>query len=124
MGVANSPDLANLYRWWFERDINIMNDPKIPFYSCFINDCFALVYANSEEEALASIHKVQFDDCRIEWNMSDHYQVFLDMTLYVDEHKKLQHMPYCKNISHQERIPWISHHPLDVKRGTFISEMS
>jgi hypothetical protein len=33
-------------------------------------------------------------------------------------------MPYCKALSHQERIPWISHHPLNVKRGTFIGEMS
>ena len=95
-----------------------------PFYGHFIDDCFALVYANSEEEALASVQEVQFDDCRIEWNVSDHFQVFLDMTLYVDEHNKLQHMPYRKNMSHQERIPWISHHPLDVKRGTFIGEMS
>jgi len=95
-----------------------------PFYGHFIDDCFALVYANSEEEALASVQEVQFDDCRIEWNVSDHFQVFLDMTLYVDEHNKLQHMPYRKNMSHQERIPWIPHHPLDVKRGTFIGEMS
>ena len=46
------------------------------------------------------------------------------MTLYVDENQQLQHMPYRKALSHQERIPWISHHPLDVKRGTFIGEMS
>ena len=29
-----------------------------------------------------------------------------------------------KSWYHQERIPWISHHPVDVKRGTFIGEMS
>jgi len=46
------------------------------------------------------------------------------MTLYIDEYNTLQHMPYHKTQSHQERIPWISHHPLDVKRGTFIGEMS
>jgi hypothetical protein len=33
-------------------------------------------------------------------------------------------MPYRKQLSHQEIIPWISHHPLDVKRGNFIGEMS
>jgi hypothetical protein len=33
-------------------------------------------------------------------------------------------MPYCKALSHQERIPWISHHPFDIKRETFIGEMS
>lgn len=46
------------------------------------------------------------------------------MTVYRDEFGKLQHMPFRKARSHQERIPWISHHPFDVKRGTFIGEMS
>jgi hypothetical protein len=123
MGITNSPDLANLYSWYFKRDINIMNNPKIPFYGHFTDNCFALVYANSEEEALANIHKVKFDDYRIEWNVSDHYQVFLDMMLYIDQFNELQHMSYHKNMFHQERIPCIPH-PLDVKRGTFIGEMS
>jgi len=46
------------------------------------------------------------------------------MTIYRDADNRLQHMPYRKARSHQERIPWISHHPLDVKRGTYIGEMS
>jgi len=33
-------------------------------------------------------------------------------------------MPYRKNGNHQERLPWISAHPYDVKRGTFLGEMS
>ena len=108
----------------YERKCNILNDPLVPFYGRYIDDVFAIVYANSEEEALAHIQNVEFDDCRIEWNVSDRFQVFLDMTLYIDEYNTLQHMPYRKTQSHQERIPWISHHPLDVKRGTFIGEMS
>jgi hypothetical protein len=124
MGVADSPDLANLYGWHFEKALNIHNHPLIPFYGRYIDDVCAIVYASSENEARTIINTVQFDDCIIEWNVSDQYQVFLDMTLYVDENRKLQHMPYRKALSHQERIPWISHHPLDVKRGTFIGEMS
>ena len=46
------------------------------------------------------------------------------MLLFVDENNKLQHKPFRKARSHQERIPWISHHPEDVKHGTFIGEMS
>jgi len=46
------------------------------------------------------------------------------MCLYKDQYSVLQHMPYRKSRSHMERIPWASHHPLDVKRGTFIGEMS
>jgi hypothetical protein len=46
------------------------------------------------------------------------------MLLYKDADKTLRYMPYRKNGNHQERIPWISSHPYDVKRGTFLGEMS
>ena len=67
---------------------------------------------------------VQFDGCTIEWSASDHYAHFLDMTLYRDDKRCLQWRPYRKPGNHMERIPWISHHPLDVKRGTFLGEMT
>ena len=44
--------------------------------------------------------------------------------VYIDEHNRLQHRPYMKARNAQERIPWISAHPYDVKRGTFYGEMS
>lgn len=125
MGVADSPDLANLYGYYFERRCKIMNNVNIPFYGRYIDDCLAIVYASSENEARDYIaNKVKFDNCTIEWNVSDNHQTFLDMTLYFDHHRRLQHMPYRKAHNHQERIPWISYHPLDVKRGTFSGEMS
>ena len=46
------------------------------------------------------------------------------MMLFKDEHGHLQHMPYRKKLSHTERIPWISAHPVDVKRGVFFGEIS
>ena len=124
MGVADSPDLANLYGWYFERNAQVTSHPAIAYYGRYIDDCLAIVYASSKAEALNHLKIVAFDDCVIEWEASDQFQVFLDMTIYRDEHNMLQHMPYRKSLSHQERIPWISHHPLDVKRGTFIGEMS
>ena len=124
MGVADSPDLANLFGFYFERKVGVLDQPNIPFYGRYIDDCIALVYASSEQEALQALSIVKFDGCTIEWNVSDQYQPFLDMTIYRDEFGKLQHMPYRKARSHQERIPWISHHPFDVKRGTFIGELS
>jgi hypothetical protein len=50
---------------------------------------------------------------------------FLDMTVFVDRASNtLEHKPYRKPLNHFERIPWISAHPKDVKRGTFLGEMS
>ena len=101
-----------------------LKDPRIIFYSCYIDDCLSIIYADSEDEALNIINKLKIRPCTIEWNLSQWSQPFLDMLLFVDKYNTLQHKPFCKARSHQERIPWISHHPLDVKRGTFIGEMS
>jgi hypothetical protein len=110
---------------FFEEKAHIMSDPKVPFYGRYIDDCLAIVYASTEQEAVEYMtHKIVIDTCTIEWSASWWSQPFLDMLLYRDEFNLLQHMPYKKMLNHHERIPWISHHPLDVKRGTCISEMS
>jgi hypothetical protein len=124
MGVASAPDLAQLYGWKFECVSKILENPLVAFYGRFIDDIFAIVYAQTELEALNICKKVEFYNCTIEWNVSDHFVNFLDMTIYRDEYNRMQHMPFRKARSHMERIPWISHHPLDVKRGTYIGEMS
>jgi hypothetical protein len=125
MGVADSPDLANLFGAFFEQHVKILEDPAIAFYGRYIDDCLAIVYAQSEGEAVDYLQsKIRFDGCTIEWEASDSSKPFLDMLLYIDERSKLQWMPYRKARNHTERIPWISHHPLDVKRGTFMGEMS
>lgn len=126
MGVADSPDLANLYGYYFERRNGILNHPQIPFYGRYIDDCLAIVYASSDREAINVVAGlVKFDGCQIEWSASDHFQNFLDMTIYRDPaDNRIQHMPFRKARNHQERIPWISHHPRDVKRGTYLGELS
>jgi len=124
MGVACSPDLANLYGLYFELICGIQSQPDIVFYGRYIDDCLAIVKATSEADALTKVGTVQFDGCVIEWSASRSHQPFLDMLLYNDIYGDLQYMPYRKARNHMERIPWASHHPLDVKRGTFIGEMS
>jgi hypothetical protein len=125
MGVACSPDLANLYGAYFEQKCKILENNNIHYYGRYIDDCVAIVYAESERQALDLLsNTVQFDNCVITWDCSDSHQPFLDMLLYKDSDNTLQHMPYRKNGNHQERIPWISAHPYDVKRGTFLGEMS
>lgn len=45
--------------------------------------------------------------------------------LYIDAAtNQAEHTPYRKALNHKEHIPWASHHPKDVKRGTYIGEMS
>jgi hypothetical protein len=125
MGVADSPDLANLFGYYFEKRNKVCDHPNVFYYGRYIDDCLAIVYAQSEQEAVDLLSGlVQFDNCTITWDCSDSSQPFLDMLLYKDADNTLQHMPYRKRGNHQERIPWISAHPYDVKRGTFFGEMS
>lgn len=124
MGVASSPDLAILYGAYYELQKGIVGHPLVPFYGRYIDDCLAIVYASSEEEAIRIVSRVEFDGCTIEWEASEMYANFLDMTIYKDESLSLHHRPYRKSASHMERIPWISAHDQSVKRGTFLGEMS
>ena len=124
MGVADSPDLANLFGVYYETKCNILGDHRILYYGRYIDDLLMIVYAKSREEAMLITEKISFDTCQITWDASPQKQPFLDMLLYVDQFGKLAHMPYRKSGSHQERVPWISHHPIDVKKGTFIGELT
>ena len=125
MGVSCSPDLANLYRCYFEERVNIYSHPNVPFYERFINDCIGLVYALDEKDTISFFsNTIKFDNCTIEWSASDSYMTFLDMTLFFDKDKILQWKLFRKPLNHFEQIPWISTHPLYVKKGTFVSELS
>ena len=127
MGIACSPQLANLYGAKFENVImeeQIMKD-RVPFYGRYLDDVLAIVYAESSDEALAIAKRIEFKDVEVEWSASEWHTPFLDMFVYIDPaSRQLEHKPYRKPLNHRERIPWASHHPKDVKKGTFIGEMS
>lgn len=93
-------------------------------YGRFIDDIFAVVYAESEGEALRILSVVNYENCQIEWSCSDQTQTFLDMQIYIGPQNRIGWRPFRKARNHLERIPWISNHPNSVKRGTFLGEMS
>jgi hypothetical protein len=124
MGVADAPDLANLYGCHFEKLNGILHHPQVVFYGRYIDDCFSIVYAESSDEALRIVSdRVIFDGCVIEWAVSDSQCQFLDATIFKDK-SSLKWKPYVKARNNRERIPWVSHHPVDVKRGVYIGELS
>ena len=106
MGVASSPDLANLYGCFFEDRVGIHLHPDIPFYRKYIDDCLSLVYAKDKLSAKHLLeNSIVFDNCTIEWSASDSYMIFLDMTLFFDKNKTLQWHSYRKLLNHFEHIP-------------------
>ena len=124
MGIHCSPDMANLYGAKFEEEILRNNNPFL-FYGRYIDDVLGVVIAPSREAAISAASRIKFDDCTIEWEASEWNTPFLDMLVYIDPVSgKIEHKPYRKALNHHERIPWASHHPKDVKKGTFLGEMS
>ncbi|CCM06661.1 uncharacterized protein FIBRA_08946 [Fibroporia radiculosa] len=130
MGVACSPDIANLFGAWFEEHALLdgdghWRDPRIVFYNRYIDDCFSIVRANSAADAVMILESaIHFEGCTIEWDASDLSVAFLDMSITIDPEGWVDWKPYRKARNHLERIPWASHHPNDVKKGTFLGEMS
>jgi len=96
MGAACSPDIANLYGAYIESLFT--EDPYIPFFGRFIDDCLAIVYASSATEAvrLAS-EKAKYDGVDLTWSASEWGAPFLDMHLYVDPaSNQIEHKAYRK----------------------------
>jgi hypothetical protein len=123
MGVACSPDLANLFGCFYEE--KVLPDDRIPFFGRFIDDVLAVVYADSAELALAAASIISYEGVELEWSVSEWNTPFLDLLVYIDPSSgQIEHKPFRKARNHLERIPWTSHHPKDVKKGTFVGEMS
>jgi hypothetical protein len=99
---------------------------NVAFYGRFIDDGFMILYADSAEDGLSYAKKlVQFGDLTLMWEVSEYSLSFLDMTVYIDQVTgKIEHRPFHKACSYLEQIPFVSHHPLDVRKGTFLGEMS
>ena len=132
MGVADSPVLANLYSASTEVPPSRLPKHKYPagpllFYRRYIDDCFCIVLAQSECEARTFVETtVSIDGCVIKWDVSAMSCVFLDLWIYLNpsDPTRVHFKPYRKANNHRERLPWISHHPIDVKKGTFVGELS
>ena len=123
MGVACSPDIANIYA--IPADKEILSHPAVLFYRRYIDDIFAVIQAPSAHEALdIAKNNWHLEGCSIDWATPGKNLIFLDMFINLDEHNTVQWRPYRKPGNHLERVPWDSAHPYDVKRGTFIRELS
>jgi len=106
MGVASSPDLANLYGCFFEDRVGVHSYPDISFYRRYIDDCLSLVYTKDKLSAKRLLENlIIFNNCTIEWSASDSYMTFLNMRLFFDKDKSLQWQPYRKLLNHFECIP-------------------
>ncbi|KDN33143.1 hypothetical protein RSAG8_13767, partial [Rhizoctonia solani AG-8 WAC10335] len=123
MGVAHAPDMANLYGSYFENQIIPTLGEDILYYGRYIDDVFFVVRANNAETASKLCKNLIIEGVNIVWEPPKQYGVFLDVRLWIGDNT-LEFRPHRKDGNHLERVPWISAHPLDVKKGTFMGELS
>ena len=121
MGLSIAPVLANLYGAYFEE--LIVPNIGVTLYGRYLDDVFAIIESTSSKEALHIASHIQFDDCHMEWDVSETHCHFLDLHVYILG-GKANYMPFRKAMSHFERIPWDSSHPFDVKKGVVLGEVS
>ncbi|KAG8684899.1 hypothetical protein FRC09_015076 [Ceratobasidium sp. 395] len=122
MGMHHAPDLANLYGSYYENPV-IPTIPGLLYYGRYIDDVIFIIKAATAREAVEKAQVLKIGTCRIAWEPASTYGVFLDIRLWV-ENGRIHHRPHRKIGNHLERIPWVSAHPLDVKRGTYLGELS
>jgi hypothetical protein len=115
MGLACSPSLANLFMAVWEERIGI---PKyFYFYRRYIDDIFCIPHEYIDIEILVRIPGLELD-----WVSSDTIP-FLDCEVHLHD-QEICVRPYTKPLSHYQYIPWSSGHPLHVKRGFVLTELS
>lgn len=121
MGVACSPDLANLYM--AEYELHIKDDHRFLYYGRFIDDILCVVIADSAESALniAQETVTPAPGLTYTWEVGTSI-VFLDIEISIAGNC-IDFKPYRKPLNHFERIPWSSTHPKWMKKGTFVGEL-
>jgi hypothetical protein len=125
MGVACAPDAANLFGAYHENKVvPHLLEANLVFYGRYMDDTFAIVQANDTDTALATVNHIDIGGLELNWNCDDTSMTFLDVNVFFDSGNTIHWTPFRKARNSLERIPWISHHPFDVKRGTFIGELS
>jgi hypothetical protein len=124
MGIACCPDFADKRGAWFENAF-VATFPEVLFFGRFIDDVLAVIAAPSEERVLEIAAAFVYEGVELVWSVSEWNTPFLDLFVFIDPvTNQVEHKPFRKNLNHMERIPWTSNHPKDVKKGTFIGEMS
>jgi hypothetical protein len=126
MGAAGSPDAANMYgayheHVWMDR---VQQSDDILFYGRYLDDIFTMVLSDTADDATAKVSFINLGGVNLLWEPPSQQVNFLDLNVQIEEDGRITHTPFVKAMSHRERIPWSSAHPLDVKKGTFSSEIS
>ncbi len=127
MGVAASPDIANLFAAYHESKFKVDFMNKCLIYKRYIDDIFSLIMANSRSHAEKLLtENVIIPGLEIKWDISDCHCVFLDLDITLNKKwpgSELRYSPYRKPFNNFERLPYITGHPDSMLKAAFKSEV-
>ena len=114
MGTATGPVLANLFMAFYE---NYLDVHRMGFYIRYIDDIF--IYSDKGLEECQQILRIPGID--FTWESGDALS-FLDV--WVHKHgNEVCWRPFSKRLNHYQYLPWVSSHPLSVKKGLVKTEL-
>jgi hypothetical protein len=130
MGVAASPDIANLYAAYYESPGTFTGNwikKNCVFFGRYIDDIFGIIHADSLEHARSLLDaNIRYPNLTVNWEVSETQAVFLDLEIWKSVGKigmTLKHKPYRKPFNHFERLPYTSGHDVKVLKAAFKSEV-
>lgn len=129
MGISCSPDVANLYAASYENaSLSGADEPNtdafIRMYRRYIDDVFCIIIAKDRTSAMAKLHTINLGPTLvIDWSLDDDRVIFLDLEIF-QENSEVRWKPYSKPMNLYQRIPWLSAHPKQVKKATFVAELA
>jgi hypothetical protein len=123
MGVGSSPDVANLYVAEYETVFS--QSPEVLFFKRYMDDVFVILDLEEGEDARHVCDRLSYPNLTLKWATSESSVVFLDMNIWINKpENRVEFSPYSKPLNHYERIPWDSAHPVWMKRGGYMGELS
>lgn len=115
MGTATGPVLANLFMGFYEQILDVQ---RMGFYIRYIDDIFVLSQWKLEDIQMAL--RIPGIDFTFEAGSE---LSFLDVLVH-KHGEEVCYKPYAKKLNHYQYLPWVSSHPLSVKKGLVKTELT
>ena len=123
MDVPAAPDVAQLFCTFEESTAERFKNDNILLYRRYINDILVILVGECKNSAMEQLSDLSFESLEVIWEVDERSTTFLDLSISL-ENDSIVFRLYRKPLNHYERLPFSSSHPLLVKRGAFLGEMS
>ena len=123
MGVPAAPDVAQLHCTFEESTAEWFKNDNMLLYRRYIDNRLVVLIAEDKTSAIEQLSDLSFDSLEVISEVDERSTTFLDLSISL-ENDSIVFRPYRKPLNYYERLPFSSSHPLLVKRGAFLGEMS